>query len=171
MDSRTSSKSIIAKWLSTYKIHLSNKYPRHSKNFLNPTILTFLNFWFWNKPENEKLNSRFTFILNWPTLWFFRWIVMLDYISTFWWFSFKIAKELRFLMKNPIVVAFQQVILEHTLEIVKSQIPLKNTFVMSKKGTMVDVVKQILINSPISVLIIACARQQSMIKIQNLLPI
>ena len=74
-------------------------------------------------------------------------------------------------MKNPIVVAFQQVILEHTLEIVKFQIPLKNTFVMSKKGTMVDVVKQILINSPISVLIIACARQQSMIKIQNLLPI
>ena len=73
-------------------------------------------------------------------------------------------------MKNPIVVAFQQVILEHTLEIVKSQIPLKNTFVMSKKGMMVDVVKQILINSPISVSIIVCARQQSMIKIQNLLP-
>ena len=73
-------------------------------------------------------------------------------------------------MKNPIVVAFQQVILEHTLEIVKSQIPLKNTFVMSKKGMMVDVVKQILINSPISVSIIVCVRQQSMIKIQNLLP-
>ena len=73
-------------------------------------------------------------------------------------------------MKNPIVVAFQQVILEHTLEIVKSQIPLKNTFVMSKKGMMVDAVKQILINSPISVSIIVCARQQSMIKIQNLLP-
>ena len=74
-------------------------------------------------------------------------------------------------MKNPIVVAFQQVILEHTLEIVKSQIPLKNTFVMSKKGMIVDVVKQILINSPISVSIIVCARQQSMIKIQNLLHI
>ena len=74
-------------------------------------------------------------------------------------------------MKNPIVVAFQQVTLEHTLEIVKSQIPLKNTFVMSKKGMMVDVVKQILINSPISVSIIVCARQQSMIKIQNLRPI
>ena len=73
-------------------------------------------------------------------------------------------------MKNPIVVVFQQVILEDTLEIVKSQIPLKNTFVMSKKGMMVDVVKQILINSPISVSIIVCARQQSMIKIQNLLP-
>ena len=73
-------------------------------------------------------------------------------------------------MKNPIVAVFQQVILEHTLEIVKSQIPLKNTFVMSKKGMMVDVVKQILINSPISVSIIVCVRQQSMIKIQNLLP-
>ena len=74
-------------------------------------------------------------------------------------------------MKNPIVVAFQQVILEHTLEIVKSQIPLKNTFVMSKKGIMVDVVKQILINLPISVSIIVCVRQRSMIKIQNLLHI
>ena len=74
-------------------------------------------------------------------------------------------------MKNPIVVAFQQAILEHTLEIVKSQIPLKNTFVMSKKGMMVDAVKQILINSLISVLIIVYARQQFMIKIQNLLPI
>jgi hypothetical protein len=72
-------------------------------------------------------------------------------------------------MKNPIVVAFQQVILEHTLEIVKSQIPLKNTFVMSKKGMIVDVVKQILINSPISVSIIVCARQQTMIKTQILL--
>ena len=74
-------------------------------------------------------------------------------------------------MKNLIVVVFQQAILEHTLEIVKSQIPLKNTFVMSKKGMMVDAVKQILINSLISVSIIACARQQSMVKIQNLLPI
>ena len=74
-------------------------------------------------------------------------------------------------MKNPIVVAFQQVILEHTLEIVKSQIPLKNTFVMSKKGMMVDVVKQILINSPISVSIIVSARPKSMIKILSLLPI
>ena len=166
----TSSKSIIAKWSSTYKIYLSNKYQERVRIFQIQQFLIFLNLWFWNKPENEKLHSRFTFILNWPTLWFFRWIVMLDYISTFWWFSFKIAKEeLRFLMKNPIVVAFQQVILEHTLEIVKSQIPLKNTFVMSKKGMIVDVVKQILINSPISVSIIVCARQQTMIKTQILL--
>ena len=74
-------------------------------------------------------------------------------------------------MKIQIAVAFQQVILEHTFEIAKSQTPLKNIFVMSRKEVMVDVVKQILINSTISVSIIVCARQQSMIKIQKLLPI